>query len=280
MTKRLFAMAAVVVASLAGAGGPPAGAQSQPPPAGITVDDDTPTPGQTITVTMRTCPAGARALFGVDLVLVGPARADGDGVAAAAVTVPSSLVPGPHTVSGWCRGAGLRPLFLRTAITVVADQPAPAVPQPPAPPDAAVPPPADHDAVVPPPDGDRGPGGAAGGSVPGGGSPTPRPLPAPSPDALAGPALPTDAAAGEGVPATAAPAPVASRAAPAGAAAAEPAARATPEPGSDLGPLSTLARVALGLAAVAGVPVALAFSRGPRDPARRLRIPFLRGRFA
>jgi hypothetical protein len=287
MTKRLFAMAAVVVAALAGSGGPPAGAQSSPPPpAAITVDDDTPTPGQTITVTMRTCPAGALALFGVDLVLVGSARAGGDGVATAAVAIPPPVVPGAHTVSGRCLGTGLRPLFLRTGITVVAvDQPAPVMP-PPAQPVAAVPPPAEHDAAVPPPDGDGDPGGTAGGPAPGGRA-TPRRLPAPSPDAPAGPDPPADAAApfadavpADGLPATAAPAPAANRAAPAGAAAAEPAAQARPEPGRDRGPLSTLARVALGLAAIGGVPVALAFSRGPRAPARRPRIPFLSGRLA
>jgi hypothetical protein len=40
---------------------------------------------------------------------------------------------------------------------------------------------------------------------------------------------------------------------------------------ADVGPLSTVARVALGLAAIFGVPVALAFSRRPGRPARPTR---------
>jgi hypothetical protein len=58
MTKRVFAVAAVVAAALAWAG-VPASAQTYPPPQNsITVDDSTPTPGQAITVTLRTCRPG------------------------------------------------------------------------------------------------------------------------------------------------------------------------------------------------------------------------------
>jgi hypothetical protein len=56
MTKRVFAVAAVVAAALAWAG-VPASAQTYPPNS-ITVDDSTPTPGQAITVTLRTCRPG------------------------------------------------------------------------------------------------------------------------------------------------------------------------------------------------------------------------------
>ena len=89
-----------------------------------------------------------------------------------------------------------------------------------------------------------------------------------------------DAAAANGVPD--APTPVASSRSPAsgGRGAAEPADRTTSQDGADAGAMPTAARVALGLAAIAGVPVALAFSRGPRTAPRRMRVPFVGGRLA
>jgi hypothetical protein len=103
---------------------------------------------------------------------------------------------------------------------------------------------------------------------------------------LAGPALPTDAtamfedaAAANGVPAVQTPAAVPPTPAQDGADGTD--APATADAGdSDLGPVPTLARVALGLAAIGGVPVALAFSRGPRAEPRRRRLPFVGERFA
>ena len=283
MSHRQFAVAAAIVAALAVAGSAPAGAQSYPPPQhSLTVDDDTPTPGQTITVTMSTCRTGTLALFGVDLLLVGSARAGGDGVASGPVTVPAAITPGAHTVSGWCIGTDLLPLFLRTAVTVV---PAGGDPAPPAP---------DPGMVTPPP-GDGGGSGGGGavvddpatGSGPAGAGRSSRPRPAPSPDALAGPALPADAAAmfedaaaANGIPAAPTPAATSRPAASGGGGASEPADRATSQDGSDAGAMPTAARVALGLAAIGGVPVALAFSRGPRTAPRRLRVPFVGGRLA
>ena len=156
-----------------------------------------------------------------------------------------------------------------------------------APPTTAPPPtepPPETGAAVPPPanPGGRGPGTGAGAT---GGRRTPGSQ-GPSPDPLAGPALPTDAtamfedaAAANGVPAV--PTPAASSRTPAQDGAEGTDAPATGDAGDrDLGPMPTLARVALGLAAIGGVPVALAFSRGPRAEPRRRRLPFLGERFA
>ena len=246
MRMRLLAVAAAVAAALVVAGGAPAGAQTYPPPpASLTVDNPSPAPGQAITVTMSGCQPDTFALFGVDLILLGSGRVGSDGVARATVTIPAGLPAGPHTVSGFCIGANLLPLFLRTTINVT-----------PAGPPASTPPPAGG-----------GTGSGGGSSRPGGrsgvgrvGQPGPR-APAPSPDALAAPTLPADApvlfenaAEANGVPAGGEPAATAT------------AARAN---SAGIGPFSTMARVGLGLAAIFGVPVALAFSRRPGRAAPR-----------
>ena len=265
---------------LAVAGSAPAGAQSYPPPQhSLTVDDDTPTPGQTITVTMSTCRTGTLALFGVDLLLVGSARAGGDGVASGPITVPAAVTPGSHSVSGWCIGTNLLPLFLRTAVTVV---PAGGDQDPPAP---------DPNVVTPPP-GDGGGGGpvvddpATGSAPPGAGrssGPARRRRPTrwrarrcrrTPPPCSRTPPQPTAS------PPRRRRRPRAAPRRPAEAARRSPRTGPLSQDGSDAGAMPTAARVALGLAAVGGVPVALAFSRGPRTAPRRLRVPFVGGRLA
>ena len=335
MIKRPFAVAAAAVAVLAGAGSAPAGAQAHPPsPTSIAVDDDTPTPGQAITVTMSACRSRTFALFGLDLLLLGAARADDERVASTTVTIPRSIESGPHAVSGLCLGPDRRPLFVRTDITVADDHQAPpptttttavpptttatatttttvpptttappttttttttttTVPPTTIPPTTVPPttvptttvPTTEPGAVVVPPPTDRGsgPGGSrsrtTGGHRPGGA--------APSPDALAEPVYPVDAsamfedaAAANGVPAV--PTPAAASRAPAAQDGTENTGAPTipDSDDSDLGAMPTLARVALGLAAIGGVPVALAFSRGPRAAPRRRRLPFLGERYA
>ncbi|HET6951984.1 MAG TPA: hypothetical protein VFI47_16500, partial [Acidimicrobiales bacterium] len=267
MSKRLLALAAAAmgatVAVLVPAG--PAGAQAYPPPQHtITVDDSTPAPGQAITVTLRTCRAGTHALFGIDLVFLGSGRVDAQGVASAVVTIPTWTAPGQHRISGACLGADLVPLLLSTLVTVE---------QPPA---------------------GGGPAGGAGGAGAGagqppadGGSATGAPTPdpavrgqngggrntgsrtmAPSLDALDGTAVPADApvlfeetAAAAGV--TEGGTGRAGALQPGAAGAAGQAPKGSAEPGT----MSRIARVTLGVAAVGGVPVALALSRRPRRPA-------------
>jgi hypothetical protein len=239
MRMRLVAVAAAVAAALVVAGGAPAGAQTYPPPqASLTVDDATPAPGQAVVVTMSGCRPDTFALFGVDVILLGSARVGSDGVARASITIPAALPPGSRTVSGFCLGANGLPLFLRTTINVT----------------RAVPPPS-----TPPPAGGSGSGGSGSG-IGRVGHRGPR-GPVPSPDALAAPTLPADApvlfedaAEANGVPAGG-----------------DPVATATPaRAGSaDIGLFSTMARVGLGLAAIFGVPVALAFSRRPPRAAPR-----------
>jgi hypothetical protein len=141
-------------------------------------------------------------------------------------------------VSGFCLGANGLPLFLRTTINVTRAGPPPS---------------------TPPPAGGSGSGGSGSG-MSRVGYRGPR-GPVPSPDALAAPTLPADApvlfedaAEANGVPAGG-----------------DPVATATPaRAGSaDIGLFSTMARVGLGLAAIFGVPVALAFSRRPPRAAPR-----------
>jgi hypothetical protein len=122
MTTRVVAALGVGLAVLlVCAGG--AGAQPYPPayppaPNTITVDDPTPDPGQVVTVTLSTCRPGTIALLGIDLWLLGAPVVDADGVARAQVTVPASIRPGRHVVSGACITPSGRPLFLTTRITV------------------------------------------------------------------------------------------------------------------------------------------------------------------
>ena len=263
MTKRVFAVAAAVAVALVWAGAP-VSAQTYPPPVrSITVDDATPAPGQAITVTLRTCRPGTVALLGIGLKIVGTPRVGADGVARATVTVPARLRPGRHTVSGLCLAPDLTPLFLTTVITVTA--------------------PAGGGGggggggaggAVPPPGGSGGLGAPAGATTGaeagagGAGGSSSRPTAAPSPAGLGGPTVPADApmlfettAAANGVTDGAdsdaqAPAP---RSGSDGAAAAD----------GDPGALSTIARVALVVAALGGVPVALAVSRRPRRAVRQ-----------
>jgi hypothetical protein len=245
MRMRLVAVAAAVAAGLVVAGGAPAGAQTYPPPpASLTVDNPAPAPGQAITVTMSGCRPDTFALFGVDLILLGSGWVGSDGVARATITIPATLPPGSHTLSGYCIGANLLPLFLRTTIDVRTAGPPPS---------------------APPPAGGSGTGtgtgsGASGSGLGRVGHSGPR-TPVPSPDALAAPTLPADApvlfenaAEANGVPAGGEPAATAT------------AARAG---SAGIGPFSTMARVGLGLAAIFGVPVALAFSRRPQRAAPR-----------
>ena len=253
MSKRLFAVAAAVAAVLVVAGGLQAGAQTYPPPpASLTVDDPTPAPGQAITVTMSGCQPATFALFGVDVILLGSARVGSDGVAQTTVTIPAALPAGAHTVSGFCIGANHLPLFLRTTITVTPATATPATPT-----------------TTPPAAGGSGTGPGSSGS--GGRSGTGRAgrsgtaATVPSPDSLAAPAVPADASTlfEDAAEANGVPAGGSSPSAASSGRDSEPAATAASASTADVGPLSTVARVALGLAAIFGVPVALAFSRRP-----------------
>ena len=270
MSKRMLASAAVVAAALVVAGAP-VSAQTYPPPVrSITVDDTTPAPGQSIAVTLQTCRAGTIALMGIDLTLVATPRVGADGVARATVTVPAKLRPGRHTVSGACLAPDLSPLFLTTAITVT----------PPAgggggstgpgggTTGGAVTP-ADGAGALGSGDAGLSTTGAAAGTAGGGQGSRPRTrIPSSSLANLAGPEVPPDApvvfsdlATANGVTddvGTAPPEATASRSDDDGA-----------STSSGPGTMSTLARVALGVAALGGVPVALAVSRRPPRVARR-----------
>jgi len=270
MTTRVLASAAIAVAALAAVGAP-AAAQTYPPPVNsITVDDITPTQGQAITVSLRTCRPGTTALLGIGLSLVGAPRVGADGVARATVTVPRHLRPGRHLVSGACVAPGNVPLFLSTGIRVAAAG--------------------------------GGNTGGGGGPRPGGSPPLPGPVGAvgagvtsgtggatgPSAGAselgrqavvrLGEPVVPADApllfdglATANGVTDGGGTEPSADDGAGAARASASRSDGSDGSDGSgdDGSTLSTLARVALGVAALGGVPVALAFSRRPPRLAER-----------
>lgn len=236
MGKRVFAAATTAVAGLVLVGGPVA-AQTYPPPAdSIAVDDSTPVRGQTLAVTLQTCKPGTIALIGFDLSLGSTPTVGGDGVAQGTVTVPSWARLGQHTVSGACLAPDHHPVVLTTNVTVVADLAGGGT--------AATPPPG------------------------GGGGRIYRPAGVGSLAALDTSAVPASAealyetaaafnGANEGGRGPGQPALQRSQAGDAGAT------------DSDPGTLSTVARVVLGVAALGGVPVALAISRRPRRVVQR-----------
>jgi hypothetical protein len=253
MVKRVFAAAAAgAVALLLVAAG--AGAQTYPPPANsITVDDPTPAQGQTIAVTLTTCRPGTFALIGIDVFLFATPTVGADGAARASVVVPSWAPPGEHWVSGACLGPNWQPLFLSTRIVVERATSAP---------DGG------GNQVGGPGTATGGPsagsGGAGAGAGRGAGAGAGRPA-MPSLDALAAPVAPPDAAllyemaALNGGPAVGADAD-------AGRGASRQDAGTDAEGDGGPGTLGTIARVAFGVLALGGVPVAMAFSRG-RAPA-------------
>jgi hypothetical protein len=246
----------------------PAPAQTYPPPVrSITVDDATPAAGQAVRVTLRTCKPSTRALFGVDLLLLGSARVGRDGVAVGTIRIPALLPPGRHAVVGICLAPDNTPLVLRTDVTVT---PGPATPTP----GGAVPPAAPGGGAVPP----AAPGGGAVPPSGGGGAP---PMPGLGTLGSArGPVDPVGMFAQAGT-AAGVPGDPVDRV---------PAGGGTPTAGSGFAPdrgaaatshsgtggaagdpsaWATAGRVALGLAALGGVPVAMAFNRSPRAAARR-----------
>ncbi len=232
MSKRVFVVASVLAVALVWAAGPAYGQTYPPPVRSITVDDATPAPGQAITVTLRTCRPRTVALIGIGLSLVATPTVGADGVARATVTVPSRLRPGRHTVSGACLAPDLKPLFLTTAITISG---------------------AHGGAGAAPPSAGGGSGSGAAGS-------------GASLNSLGGLGVPADApilfeqsAAANGV---------TDGTAGRGSATASRSGADAPAD-SDPGTLSTLARVALGIVALGGVPVALAVSRRPRRVVRQ-----------
>ena len=264
MITRVFAVAAVAAIVAVGAG-TPAFAQTYPPPVrSITVDDPTPAPGQAITIALRTCKAGTTALLGIDLKLVAAPIVGAAGVARSTVTVPSRLRPGRHIVSGACLAPDLHPLFLTAVITVTRPGGNPA--------------PGGGDGTVATPPGGSGTdaGGGTTGAGSGGAGGSGGDGAAPALDGLAGPGGPTDAAtlfgdaaAANGITADG----VTAEGSTGGSddvAAAQRSGASTPvSTGSDPGTLATIARVTLGVAALGGVPVALAISRRPRPTVRR-----------
>jgi hypothetical protein len=231
----------------------PATAQTYPPPVrSITVDDATPRAGQSVKVTMRTCKPSTRALFGLDLLLLGSARVGSDGAAVATIRIPAFVRPGRHAVVGVCLAPDGTPLVLHTDVRVTA---APA---------------SGKGGQVPPPAAPAGGGGGGGGAA----------APMPALGALrsaAGPSdqagLFADAGAAAGVPADPGAAAPGSRAPTAGSGFADDptagGAASHSDAADDASPWATAGRVALGLAALGGVPVAMAFNRRPRAAARR-----------
>jgi hypothetical protein len=255
----LTAVAVAVTACAWFVTAPAVSAQTYPPPVrSITVDDPTPAPGQTITVRLRTCRAGTTALIGVGLTLAAAPRVDAQGVATAQFTLPSRIRAGRHIVLGACLAPDRRPLVLTTTITVARSAAGGGAAGGGAAGGGA----AGDGAAGGGAAGDGaavalGPGGdgdaAGGGGATGGGS-------APSLAPLGGATAPAPASAATLYEETAATHGVADG--PAGAEADE---RSADGRGASDGPglLATIARVILGLAAVGGVPVALALSRQP-----------------
>jgi hypothetical protein len=257
MVRRVVAVAAVGVAALLTLG-TGARAQTYPPPkVSITVEPARPLAGQDITVVLTGCKPGTIALIGIDLRLVDSPVVGPDGVATTTIALPARLRPGQHLVTGVCIGATGDRVVVSTRFNVRPAQGGPG------PNDAegtsgtdgggALAGGGDGDGSTAAGTGGSGDAqatGSADGQVVGGLA---------SLDALDGPEVPADAeeifeaAAATGSVDGAEPG-----TAQAGTADADEAGAA-----SDSGPgtLGTLARVAFGMAALGGVPVAMALSR-------------------
>jgi hypothetical protein len=118
MMKRICLAGALVVLALATLAAP-AGAQYGPTPT-VTVNDTTPEPGQTITVTGQGCPANEVVQLLFDGTVIGSTTADANGNWSAQVTIPASATPGTHTLTSRC-GA----IVLNVTLTVPAAAAAP-----------------------------------------------------------------------------------------------------------------------------------------------------------
>lgn len=265
MIERVGAVAAVAAALLVS--GAPVAAQTYPPPVNsITVDDNTPAPGQAIAVTLRTCRAGTTALIGIDLRLLATPVVDADGAARASVTVPADLRPGPHKVTGVCRPPQGFLVVVGTTITVTGPAAGGDGGSDGNQSDGAAP---GGDAGGTDAGGDAGATTSGSGTTAQGGSRHGGRAIAPAFGALDG-ALDPDKAGALYEDAVEASVPTAPAAAGDGAVPVfDPPSREPVPTASDPGPLSTVARVTLGVAALGGVPVALAVSRRPRRVVRR-----------
>jgi hypothetical protein len=118
MVKRMVVAAALALGLLAA----PAAAQQYPPAQnGLTVSDTTPTPGQTIDITVQTCAPGSSVTVTLDSdqVVLGTPTADSSGVARLSATIPANTSLGAHTIIAVCTGADDAPLRLTAAINVV-----------------------------------------------------------------------------------------------------------------------------------------------------------------
>jgi hypothetical protein len=118
MVKRMVVAAALALGLLAA----PAAAQQYPPAQnGLTVSDTTPTPGQTIDITVQTCAPGSSVMVTLDSdqVALGTPTADSSGVARLSATIPANTSLGAHTIIAVCTGADDAPLRLTAAINVV-----------------------------------------------------------------------------------------------------------------------------------------------------------------
>jgi hypothetical protein len=119
MLKRMVVAATVALGLLAA----PAAAQQYPPAQNsLTVSDTTPTPGQTVDITVQTCLPGSSVTVTLDSdqVVLGTAVADAAGVARLSATIPANTSLGAHTIIAQCTGADGAPLKLTASITVVA----------------------------------------------------------------------------------------------------------------------------------------------------------------
>lgn len=121
MLKRSMLIAAAMAAALV-VGAAPAGAQEYPPANDyLTIDDVTPTPGQTVTITSGTYVEGGTVTVTItsEPTQLGVATVDANGAVTLKAAIPAALELGTHTITA----AGTSPdgpLSQSITITVVA----------------------------------------------------------------------------------------------------------------------------------------------------------------
>ena len=120
MLRRILVIAAATAAVLV-VGAAPVGAQQYPPPNNsVTVDDVTPHPCQSVTVTAGTFTAGSTVEFTLASTptSLGSATANDSGIATVTAAIPEGTKPGDHTITATGTGAA-GPLSQSITVDVV-----------------------------------------------------------------------------------------------------------------------------------------------------------------
>ena len=98
MLRRTLTALALCLAALLALAGPASAGEEYTPPPGIEVDNDTPEPGDSVTITGEGCEVGAEVSITLDGVEVATATIGEDGTFSATFDVPADAEPGDYEV--------------------------------------------------------------------------------------------------------------------------------------------------------------------------------------